>query len=210
MRGRLWFYFSLVAILGCGCVGPKQGLFPADGSKTVYVVHRGMHAALVVHREDIPAGVWPSHLAAPAKQFIEMGWGDNEGYRFPWTSRIVVRALFWPTPSVIYMNSFDKPVTEHFSDVAEEIIELNLSDAGFARMCAYFQRYYRLNDSGQPVALGNDFYAARESYHAFQNSNHWAARALREAGCPITSFYAITAHNVMFQSRRFGRVIWGR
>lgn len=167
-----------------------------------------MHAGVVVRREDIPPELWPSSLAVPPKQFVEIGWGDNEGYRFPWTFRIVVGAMFKPNPSVLFVQSFDEPVIEHFDGRAEEIIEVHLSEEGFARMCAYFESYFRLDAHGRPIALGDDFYVAEGSYHAFRNSNHWTARALREAGCPISSSSALTAGNVMNQSRKFGKVVW--
>jgi hypothetical protein len=122
----------------------------------------------------------------------------------------VVRALVWPTPSVLLVRGFDEPVIEQFEDRAREIIEVHMSNEGLVRMCAYFQNQYRLDDQGRPISLGGDFYVAKGSYHAFHNSNHWTADALRQAGCPITPFWSITADNVMFQTRRFGRVIWRR
>jgi hypothetical protein len=208
MQRRMWLVVFLCAIFATGCVGPKRGLFPADNSKTVYVLHRDLHTPLVVRRADIPTNTWPSHTVLPKTEFIEIGWGDNEGYRFEWTFRIVTRALFWPTPSVIFMQGFDEPVIDHFSEQAREIIEVKLSDEGFARMCPYFEDAFQLDEQGQPIPLGDDFFVARGNYHIFQNSNHWAAKALREAGCPITSFYANNANNVMLQTRRFGRVVW--
>lgn len=208
MRGCAYWTVLLAAIVGAGCVGPKQGLFPANNSKTVYVIHRGMHAALVVPRAEIPPGAWPSQEFVPESEFIEIGWGDNEGYRLDWTFRIVARAVFWPTPSVLYMEGFDEPVMDHFAYRAREIIEVELSDEGFARMCAYFENSFVLDEEGHPIPVSENFYMARGNYHLFQNSNHWTARALRAAGCPITPFYAINANNVMYQTRRFGRVIW--
>jgi hypothetical protein len=206
----MYLIVFLCAIFGNGCAGPKQGLFPADNSKTVYVLHRGMHTPLVMRREDIPTNLWPSHTVLPETEFIEIGWGDNEGYRLEWTFGIVMRALFWPTPSVIFMHGFDEPVIDHFSDRAREVIQVELSDEGFARMCAYFESAFQFDEQGRPIPLGDDFYEAKGSYHIFQNSNHWTAKGLRAAGCPITPFYAINANNVMFQTRRFGRVIWKR
>lgn len=197
----------LVGCLSCSCAGPKQMRPPPKDSKTVHVVHKGWHAALVVQRADIPPAVWPAHQTAPPAKYLEVGWGDNEGYRFPWTFRIVVLALFWPTPSVLLVRGFDEPVIEEFGDKSKEILAVQVSAEGFSRMCAYFQKHYQLDQQGRPIPLGSDFYVARGSYHAFQNSNHWTARALREAGCPITSFYAIHASNVMFQTHRFGTVL---
>lgn len=169
-----------------------------------------MHAALIVPREKIPAGTWPAHIAAGQEKYLEVGWGDYEGYRLDWTSRIVFRAMFLPTRSTLFVRGFNSPVIQEFEGRAEEIIQVEISDEGFARMCDYFHSHYRLDAHGRPVYLGNDFYAGEGSYHMFHNSNHWAASALRRAGCPITPFWAITVQNVMFQTRRFGEVVWRR
>lgn len=201
----------MVAGMGAGCLGPVKELYTQEGGAVpVYVVHRGIHAGLVVPREQIPDGVWRAHQVAPRTRFIEVGWGDKEGFRKEWTSRIVTRALFLPTPSAILTRGSDWHPTNEFAPVAEQIVRIDLSDAGFARMCAYFQSYYELDAQGRPIPLGEDFYLAKCSYHLFGNSNHWTARALREAGCPITPVYAFTVGNVMKQTRRFGRVIWSR
>ena len=59
------------------------------------------------------------------------------------------------------------------------------------------------------VGRGQDansrFYAAREKYSLLKTCNTWTARALRSAGLPITSLYAVSAGNVMEQARPLGR-----
>src|SRR5205809_6801587 len=106
MRLMIYCIIVLALVYASGCATANRELFPGRvPGKTVYVIHRDLHTALVVRQEEIPAGSWPSHPDASRGEFIEIGWGDNKGYRFPWTSRIVVRALFWPTPSVLFVRS---------------------------------------------------------------------------------------------------------
>jgi len=198
------------ALLAVGCAGPKAGLFPAENSKPVYLVHRGMHVALVVRREDVPREVWPAHSAVPSSEFIEVGWGDAEGYRLDWTFRIVTRALLWPTPSVMFMHGIDEPLTEYFGGWAREMIKVDLSAEGFTRMCAYFQDTLELNEAGEPIPLGGGFYAATGRYHGFRNSNRWAAGALHAGGCPVRPRFVLTAGGVMRQARSFGEAIHRR
>jgi hypothetical protein len=49
--------------------------------------------------------------------------------------------------------------------------------------------------------------AAREKYSLLKTCNTWTARALRSAGLPITFLYAVSAGNLMDQTRPLGRRI---
>lgn len=209
MKWRLHLLCVLTLVWVCGCSSVRHSAPSAD-SKSVYVVHRGLHTALVVAQEDIPAGTWPSSRVASEGHWIEIGWGDREGYRYPFTSRIVVRALFWPTPSVLFIRGFDEPLIEDFADKAREIVRVHLSSEGFARMCRYFESFVVHDAEGNPIPLGSDFYEAKTRYHIFHNSNHWAAHALRAGGCPINTLCAGTAGGVIRQSKRCGERIWER
>ena len=60
---------------------------------------------------------------------------------------------------------------------------------------------------GQGQYANSRFYAARGKYSLLQTCNTWTARALRSAGLPITSLYAVSAGNVMAQTRPLGRRI---
>jgi hypothetical protein len=54
--------------------------------KTVYVIHHGsLHTGLTIRRSDIPRGHWLASTDFAGSKYIEVGWGDDDGYRKPLT-----------------------------------------------------------------------------------------------------------------------------
>src|SRR5579884_3294351 len=212
---RLAFASLFLVLLGAGCVSPDRSLFPpqpGQPTKTVYVIRRHVHTGVIVRAADIPPGVWPEHKLFPNAEYLEVGWGDTKGYRYPWTSPVVVRALTASEGSVLLIHAFSQPVTEEYTGIARQIVEVKLSEPGFARMCEFIQKTYILDASGKPIRLESSrrdqvFFKATGHYSAFHNCNNWTAKALRTAGCPTTPRFAFLPTLVMFQARRFGTVV---
>jgi len=217
--GRKSFLFSstpIFTIVCSGCLGPIEGLYPPkadDPSKTVYVVnHNDRHTGIVVKRQDIPTNIWPEHHDFAAFDYVEVGWGDRDYYQTEQpTLWMTVKAALWPTESVLHITGFSAPVQRYFPE--SEIIEIDLSQRGFERLCMFIGNSYAKDSSGKAIKLGpglyknSQFYLARGKFHALKTCNTWTAKAIRSAGCPITPLYAITARNVMYQGRKCGRII---
>src|SRR6185369_9965404 len=93
------FLWGMALVICGGCVGPTKSFYPpAAGEipRTVYFVnHGGLHTGLAVARADIPTNVWPANFDYPDAKYLEVGWGDDEGYRKDLTTRIVVKALVY-------------------------------------------------------------------------------------------------------------------
>ena len=203
----------LAFLLWPACAAPNSSLFPprpGEPSEPVYLINNGWHASLVVKREDIQTRIWPESADFPEAIYLEVGWGDRDYYtanRFHlWYA---VKAVFWPTSSALQIVGFREPVDQFFPE--SEIIEIDLSPEGFARLCAYFHDSYAHDAGGHPISLGpgrygnGRFYLSDEKYHLFKTSNVWTARALRSAGVPIHPLLSITAGSLAFQARRIGR-----
>jgi hypothetical protein len=54
------------------------------------------------------------------------------------------------------------------------------------------------------------FFEANGRYYFPNTSNKWTARALRETGYPISTFYTVTSGNVVKQASEHGVVIQKR
>ena len=127
------------------------------------------------------------------------------------TLGLVLDAVLWPSPAVLHVVGFDGPVPQFFRQ--REIVEILLSARGFQRLAAFIGDAYAKDGAGRTMVLGQGqyansrFYAAREKYSLLKTCNTWTARALRSAGLPITSLYAVSAGNVMAQTRPLGRRI---
>ncbi len=207
---RTLFLLSLLALAG-GCVGPIKSLYPpgpGDPTRTVYLITRGaIHTGIAVERADIPVQLWPAKEDYPEAKFLEVGWGDDDGYRKDLTAWIVIKALFWPTRSVLHLDGFTNSIVANFDDSQSTIIEIKLSERGFERLCEHISKTHAMDKSGKPIALGNDWYRANGKYCVFNTCNTWVATGLRKAGCPIAPLYCISRGPLVHQARKFGRVL---
>lgn len=218
-RVRLSLFLGTLILLtglASGCATRNAKLFDSlsarQQAETIFVLHRGLHTGVVVRAADIPPGLWPEHKQFPTAEYLEVGWGDTLGYRYPLTTRIVLSAMFASKGSVVLIHGFGGSITNEYSDVAKEIIAVRLSESGFARLCRYIQDSYALGPKGHPVPLpskysGEDFFRACRHYSMLNNCNNWTARALHTAGCPVHPRCSLLPGILMHQVRRFGQII---
>lgn len=198
----LWL--SASALWLGACAAPPEGLFPPGEGEPVipiYLVSHGWHAGIVIERAAIPPGLLPEQADFPGARYLEIGWGDRDYYRHsdPHFGHLL-KAGLWPTASVLHLVGFSDPVRMYFP--YSEIIYLELSRDGFARMCRHLDaRFARENGSApalQPGLYGESrFYPSRDTYHLFNTCNVWSARVLRVAGCPITPAFNITVDSLL-------------
>ena len=207
--GQLGIWLGLILfvfLLTVGCAGPIKSLYPPSSGerpRKVYVInHSILHTGLAVKRSDIPRGMWPAQKDYPGCKYLEVGWGDDDGYRKDLTIGIAVKALLGSKRTVLLSNCSDD-----FSDPRLKIVEVALSARGFSRLCRHIEQTYALDESGRPIRLGAGWYRARGTYSAFNTCNTWIASGLRKAGCPINPAYCLTPGPLLHQVTRFGRVI---
>jgi uncharacterized protein (TIGR02117 family) len=205
----------MLLLLGAGCLGPVQGVFPAaSGERTdaIYVVNHGWHTGIVVPSNRLPLYAQPHMDSAKRSRYVEIGWGDDGFYRADKvTSGIALRAMFWRNPAVLHVVAMDAAPDAYFP--YSGIIKITVGTNGFDQLCSYLSASYATNALGMPIDLGEGIYGTSRFYRAtghyyFPNTcNKWTARALRATGAPITPFYAVRAANVFNQSRKFGVVV---
>lgn len=194
--------------LAGACAGPVKSLYPprpGETPRTVYVINHGaLHTGLAVKRSDIPRGVWPANRDYSGSKYLEVGWGEDDGYRKPLTSGIAMKALAGSKRTVLLADGFDT-VRLKLENPKFSVVEVDLSAGGFARLCQHIERTYALDEDGRPIRLGKGWYRARGTYSAFNTCNTWVASGLRQAGCPITPAYCLTPGPLLQQVQRFGR-----
>jgi uncharacterized protein (TIGR02117 family) len=201
-------------VTGCAAPAPQDAAPSVEQAHphTVIVVRQPWHTGIVVHAADVPAEAWLARRDFPDAAYLEVGWGDRKYYqaRDPgvWLG---LRALFWPSPGVLHFAAFSEPVEQTFGSA--EMIELRVSERGFARLIEVVRDSHERDSTGQPIALGpglygtSRFYASHEKFHLFKTCNVWTASVLREAGFPLLPASALTAGDLMTQLRPMGRVI---
>jgi hypothetical protein len=198
-------------LLFFACAGPPTSLYPSHtpgAAGTVYVVHHGtLHTGLTVKRSDIPRGHWPANGDYSGSQYIEVGWGDDDGYRKPLTFGIAMKALMGSKRTVLLVDGFSQAIRARYSDPKFTVLAVDLSKAGLAQLCDHIQQTYALNDKGEPIRLGQGWYRGRGTYSAFNTCNTWLAAGLRKAGCPINPAMCLLPGQLLARVRPFARPV---
>jgi uncharacterized protein (TIGR02117 family) len=207
---------SFLIILAAACA-PLPPVTPADTARSglfVYLVDHGWHVGIAVERRELSPAIWPESAEFSGFRYLEVGWGDADYYPTAQGSiGLALKAAFRSRGSVLHVAAFDAAPPEFFG--MSKIIEVTLSRRGLEDLARFVHATYVLDASGRPVAVApgiyghGAFYRATGRYRLQDNSNTWTARALAVAGCPIDAAGAITAGGVMYEARRFGRVIRG-
>ena len=202
-----------LALVGCSSAPRDRSIaLPAssDAAKLVWVVSHGWHVGLAVRRADVRADVWPEASGLGDFEHVEVGWGDGAFYPAPrGTVGLALRAAVASEGSVLHVAAFDGPVAAFFA--RSPIVELRVTPTGFDAFCRFIAAVYARDEDGQPLIVGRGlygvsrFYAAREPYHVFSNSNQWAVRALAAAGVPVRA--SLFARGVMTQVETLGVVL---
>ncbi len=200
--------FSVTLLAGCS--KPVSAFYPPDpdrtDNKTVYIVNHGLHTGIVLPKQDA-APYMHSFNDFKSARYLEIGWGDETYYQTdPNTLWMGIRALFWPTDSVLHLAALQTNPISYFSKY--EVVQLKLSKRGFIRLVKFINNSFALNEKKQIIRLGSGlygasrFYRAEGKFHLFNNCNTWSARAIRSSGFPINTFYIFTAGDLIYQLKR--------
>lgn len=214
MRGFVdiaWRNGVVALLLVGGCATADPYLWPPEPgtpTKTVYVSIDVWHAVIGLRREDL-VGEVDRHLSLDVEPFQEQGsWSFEEwGYAeracyIEGRQGImgVLRSLFWPTEGVVEVTRSKDLWAHRTPQPPAELFTLALSYEGFQRLRRYL---LRTKESTVLAHIGSSrFYRATRAYHIFHHCYHYAARALREAGLPISPFWAITRAGLAWQLHR--------
>lgn len=200
----------LLAVIACGCSTNRQASRPSvhdDAVRTIHIVSHGWHAGLVIPRSELATNEWLAGGDFRQFRYLEIGWGDDGFYRCDRiTAGIAIKAVCWPTPSVMHVVGFNGPPALEFPE--SEVIPLKLSAADLAQLGRFIDQTFERGPSGQTLPLGpglyghSEFYRARGSYYFPHSCNHWTARALREAGFSIAPPLSVTAGCLMRRVRQ--------
>ncbi len=214
------FALVLSVILTAGCATVVRDQLPAvqkfstsEEAFSVYVLNHGWHTGLVIRRSDIPDHLCPESEDFAKYEYLEIGWGDQGFYQAQKiTLGITIRAIFWPSKSVLHVVGFNGSVEAYFE--TSDIVRVDLSEQGFNKICMFIHETFkreqvdlRASSIGPGLYGDSKFYRARGRYYFPKTCNVWTARALRKGGCPITPIYAVTSGNTLNQTKKFGVIV---
>jgi uncharacterized protein (TIGR02117 family) len=192
-----------------GCLAPAAAPPGPEDPRVLFVVRHGWHTRVALRLADVDPALWPESRALGPVAHVDVGWGDRDFYQAERGSvGQAIRAAVTPTRAVLHVGGFDAPVETVFAE--QDVVRLVVSRSGLDRLARHVHASYARDPQGRPIRIRHGrypvsaFYEATGTYHLLSNSNHWTARALREAGVAMTPALAVTAGSVLRQARRAG------
>jgi hypothetical protein len=194
-----WLPIALCALLSwSGCATPVQEFWPSPTetpSRIIYVSLDSWHAMIAFPLSD-------QHSAFSAQRFEEWGYAERawylEGRQGPTG---VLRALFWPTDGVVEVGRHDRVWAMRSPQPPSDLFTFRVSDEGYRRLRSHLLSTIA---SPEPIVTAGEtrFYPAKRSYHLFHQCHQYAARALQEAGLPVSVFWAFNRTSLARQLDR--------
>lgn len=214
--------FALVVIYVATMRNGDAALYPAqDGDETfpVYLADHGYHAGLIVRRADLDR--FSSRLGDPvlsalfaryqAYEWIEIGWGDEQFYRFaPSISHVTASMAFSALSglnetTVLHVAGLKRAPEETFLNSDLQRIEFSMG--GIENVLRGIARTFATNPRGEPVELGKGiygpslFYRARGSYSLLNTCNMWIGDLIAAAGLKVSPISSVTSAGLFAELR---------
>lgn len=176
----------------------------------IYVLSHGWHTGIVVNAEDLNKLI-PSLSQRFAKAGkYEIGWGDQGFYQAKEiTTGLTLRAVFWPTPTVIHVVGLYKAPALSFPK--SEVEKLTLSHESYSNLLEFLKSSFFFDDNSEPVSLrkgiygDSQFYRAVGTYYLFNTCNKWTAKGLASAGFDISTFFKLSSESVISYVKKQNR-----
>lgn len=198
---------SISLLSSCTPTAIGRSVAPAcDPEEAVYVVGHGWHAGIVVNRLDLLDVVPSLREDFPNGEYLEIGWGDEQFYQARTnTAYLAVRAVLWPTSTVIHVVAVTKSLRGQFP--GSDVIEVSVPRLGYEQLLAYVANSFTTGPNQNLVRLGPAlygdgwFYRAEGTFHALNTCNTWVAKAIGSTGFPIGNQNVITVGALLTQLR---------
>lgn len=179
---------------------------------TIYVSSISWHTGIVVPAYSMPDSLWPEGHHYPEDSYLEIGWGEadyfpNEGFNL-WYA---LKSAFWPTSSVLHVNPIGVHVENYYT--ATDVVRIEVNEAQLNQLIYYLIEEFELDGEGMAIPsepglqVDSYFYEGSSSYYFPNNSNVWAARALKRAGFSISPIWYQTTGWVLNKAEDFGRLV---
>jgi uncharacterized protein (TIGR02117 family) len=169
-----------------------------DGIHKIYFIKQNWHTAIVFNTKELDAELFREYDSFSEFGLIDIGWGDEEFYQYPgFDPGLAFKALFYATPSTLRIEGINL-TKKAFFNLSEIVIELEVTDDQFKKICNYINKTFYQNDYGESVILNRKagskiiFYKAVGSYHLFNTCNTWLANGVRQAGIEIEENILLT------------------
>ena len=198
---RVWAALLLVGLTWLP-IRAEAGCPAADTG--IQVVRHRWHTGIVIPADSVQPPLAFLRDTFPEARYLEFGWGDTDFYRNTDNLWLMLKALFWPTDTVLHVVGLKKaPARLPHTDLAA----VPVTPAGMADLQQALADSFARSDKGHPVVVepglygDSFFYRARGRFWLGRTCNTWTAQMLAAARKPVRTFAALTAGGVMDQVR---------
>jgi len=200
-------FILLIIIILAGCSAKPYIVsyaekFEGFGQNGVYVVSHGWHTGFVIPAPEIQGVIPELEQRFGDTPYIEFGWGDKGFYQAKETTLgLTLRAIFWPTESVVHSVAVPQKVEEYFSN--SEVEKLCLSDVELSALISFISSSFYRDKSGNLLELqkgiygDSQFYSGVGDFYLMNTCNRWTAKGLKSIGMDISPTLKLTAGSVM-------------
>lgn len=179
---------------------------------SIYVSSISWHTGIVVPAYSMPDSLWPEGHHYPNDSYLEIGWGEadyfpNEGFNL-WYA---LKSAFWPTSSVLHVNPISQDVESYYT--ATDVVRIEVNETQLNQLIYYLIEEFELDGNGRAIPsqpglhVDSYFYEGSSSYYFPNNSNVWAARALKRAGFSLSPIWYQTTGWVLNKAKDFGILV---
>lgn len=176
--------------------------YTASGNLDIYVISHGWHTGIIIPAIKIQQLIPELEQRFGEIAYLEFGWGDKGFYQAQEiTSGLTLRAVFWPTESVMHVAAVPYMPQDYFPESKLEMLCLTADELSLlGRFIA--NSFYR-DQQGKLVLLKNglygnsQFYKAEGDYYLMNTCNKWTAKALKSTGMDIWPAFKLSAGSIM-------------
>lgn len=202
-RNYLFFIFWLWLICpNIAALAQQTERTIVNKKQQIYIVSHGWHTGFVVPASSIQTQLPQLRERFADTPFIEFGWGDYDFYQAKEiTPGITLKALFWPTASVIHAVAVPMHVNEYFFN--SRVVTICLNEQDYLSLIQFIADSFYKNEAGKLLALksglyGNSqFYKGAGDFYLMNTCNQWTAKGLKVAGMNISPAFQLTADSVI-------------
>lgn len=205
LKRSLKIYCSLVIIMICiNISGFSSVIKDCDDVYHVWVIQEFWHTGIVFRTADVDPDHWPGIIDYKNRRYLDIGWGDEKFYQVTGNPVLLAaRAILWPTQSVLQVFPFDSPLRSTYG-TGSRVLKIPLTRSEFESLCLYVSGSFVLDGKGNTVpssAFGHTdhFFISTGKYHLFRTCNTWVAKAFRQSGLEVRSFFVLNANQLFRQ-----------
>lgn len=170
--------------------------------ESVYIVRHGWHTGFVIPANVIQARLPQLYYRFGNAPYIEFGWGDQAYYEAEdVTLGLAVRAVFWPTGSVIHAVAVTQRPDIHYTNNPVDV--LCLDPKQYSLLLGFIENSFYKDGDGNIIKSkdgsedNSQFYKAEGDYYLGNTCNNWTAKGLKSAGLNISPASKTTAGSIM-------------